>query len=68
MRGFNKKLFLIYLLLSQGVAKANWQSLYEEFEEFESVNTIQPVNNSGVPIEIIRNDIDDTASEQLNLF
>ena len=40
----------------------------EEFEEFESVNTIQPVNNSGVPIEIIRNDIDESNSEQLNLF
>ena len=38
MRGFNKKLFLIYLLLSQGVAKANWQSLYEEFEEFDNKN------------------------------
>jgi topoisomerase-4 subunit A len=40
----------------------------EEFEEFESVNTVQPVDNSGVPIEIIRNDIDESNSEQLNLF
>ncbi len=38
IRGFNKKLFLLYCLLSQGVAKANWQSLYEEFEVSDNKN------------------------------
>ena len=40
----------------------------EEFEEVESVNTVIPVDNSGTPIEIIRNDVDESQSEQLNLF
>ena len=40
----------------------------EEFEEFESVNTVKPVDNSGTPIEIIRHDVDDANTEQLNLF
>jgi topoisomerase-4 subunit A len=40
----------------------------EEFEDIESEEVVKPVNNSGTPIEIIRNDIDDTNSEQLNLF
>ena len=34
----------------------------------EEVEVVKPVNNSGTPIEIIRNDIDDTNTEQLNLF
>ena len=34
----------------------------------ETTNVVKPVDNSGTPIEIIRNDIDDSASEQLNLF
>ena len=29
---------------------------------------VKPVNNSGTPIEIVRNDIDESNSEQLNLF
>jgi topoisomerase-4 subunit A len=40
----------------------------EEFEDIESEEIVKPVNNSGAPIEIIRNDIDDSSSEQLNLF
>ena len=40
----------------------------EETPDMEQFNTVKPVDNSGTPIEIIRNDIDDTASEQLNLF
>ena len=39
----------------------------EEVAE-EEVEVVKPVNNSGTPIEIIRNDIDDTNTEQLNLF
>ena len=34
----------------------------------ETSNTILPVDNSGTPIEIVRNDIDESNSEQLNLF
>jgi topoisomerase-4 subunit A len=34
----------------------------------EEIEVVKPVNNSGTPIEIIRNDIDDTNTEQLNLF
>ena len=34
----------------------------------EEVEVVKPVNNSGTPIEIIRNDIDESNSEQLNLF
>ncbi|MBR6655504.1 MAG: DNA gyrase/topoisomerase IV subunit A [Alistipes sp.] len=48
---------------------------FEEVEEVEEVeekpaptNVVKPVNNSGTPIEIIRNDIDESKSEQLNLF
>ena len=42
----------------------------EEIVEVDSVvvNTIQPVDNSGTPIEIVRNDIDESSTEQLNLF
>ena len=42
----------------------------EEVEEKTAapINTVKPVNNSGTPIEIIRNDIDESKSEQLNLF
>ncbi len=42
----------------------------EEIIEVEpvTVNTVKPVDNSGTPIEIVRNDIDETNSEQLNLF
>ena len=41
----------------------------EEVEETATpINTVKPVNNSGTPIEIIRNDIDESKSEQLNLF
>ena len=41
----------------------------EEVEETAApINTVKPVNNSGTPIEIIRNDIDESKSEQLNLF
>ena len=38
----------------------------EVAEETEEV--VKPVDNSGTPIEIIRNDVDDSSSEQLNLF
>ena len=40
----------------------------EEFEDIESEEVVKPVNNSGTPIEIIRNDVDESESEQLNLF
>jgi topoisomerase-4 subunit A len=42
----------------------------EEIIEVDSVvvNTIQPVDNSGTPIEIVRNDVDESSTEQLNLF
>lgn len=36
--GFSKKLLLIYCLLSQGIARANWQSLYDEFEKSDNKN------------------------------
>jgi topoisomerase-4 subunit A len=36
--------------------------------EFDTVNTVKPIDNSDTPIEIIRNDIDEGTSEQLNLF
>ena len=32
------------------------------------INTVKPIDNSGTPIEIVRNDIDESKSEQLNLF
>lgn len=38
MRGFSKKLFFISLLLSQNVTKADWLSLYEEFEKSDNKN------------------------------
>lgn len=38
-----------------------------EVEE-EKMTVVQPVDNSGTPIEIIRNDIDEGNTEQLNLF
>ncbi len=51
------------------------EPMVEPFEEVEEVeekpaptNVVKPVNNSGTPIEIIRNDIDESKSEQLNLF
>ena len=34
----------------------------------EATEVIKPVNNSGTPIEIVRNEIDESNSEQLNLF
>ena len=34
----------------------------------EKAEVVKPVNNSGTPIEIVRNDIDESNSEQLNLF
>ena len=34
----------------------------------EEVEVVKPVNNSGTPIEILRNDVDESVSEQLNLF
>ena len=37
-------------------------------ESTEAVEEIRTVNNGGTPIEIIRNDVDDSESEQLNLF
>jgi topoisomerase-4 subunit A len=37
-------------------------------ETTADVEEVRPVNNSGTPIEIIRNDVDDSESEQLNLF
>jgi len=40
----------------------------EEISEEEVTEVVKPVNNSGTPIEIVRNDIDETNSEQLNLF
>ncbi|MBR3678457.1 MAG: DNA gyrase/topoisomerase IV subunit A, partial [Alistipes sp.] len=40
----------------------------EALETTAPINTVKPVNNSGTPIEIIRNDIDESNSEQLNLF
>ena len=40
----------------------------DEVVEEEAVEVIKPVNNSGTPIEIVRNDIDESNSEQLNLF
>ena len=40
----------------------------EEVEDIAAEEVIKPVNNSGTPIEIVRNDIDETNSEQLNLF
>ena len=41
----------------------------ESIEEVvPAVETIIPVDNSGTPIEIIRNDVDEAATEQLNLF
>jgi topoisomerase-4 subunit A len=39
-----------------------------DVEEVAPVNTVKPVNNSGTPIEIIRNNVDEGTSEQLNLF
>ena len=44
------------------------EPIEEMVEESEIANAIEPVDNSGTPIEIIRNDVDDTISEQLNLF
>ena len=44
-----------------------YDEVVEEVAE-EEVEVVKPVNNSGTPIEIIRNDIDDTNTEQLNLF
>ena len=40
----------------------------EEISEEEAAEVVKPVNNSGTPIEIVRNDIDESNSEQLNLF
>ena len=40
----------------------------DEVVEEEAVEVIKPVNNSGTPIEIVRNNIDESNSEQLNLF
>jgi len=40
----------------------------EEVSEEEVAEIVKPVNNSGTPIEIVRNDIDESNSEQLNLF
>jgi topoisomerase-4 subunit A len=34
----------------------------------DTVGAFNPIDNSGTPIEIIRNDIDESNSEQLNLF
>ena len=39
-----------------------------QVEDVAAEEVIKPVNNSGTPIEIVRNDIDETNSEQLNLF
>ena len=36
--------------------------------EEEATEVVAPVDNSNTPIEIIRNDVDDSQSEQLNLF
>ena len=44
------------------------ESVVDVVEESEPVNTVKSVNNSGTPIEIIRNDIDESKTEQLNLF
>ena len=40
----------------------------DEVVEEEAAEIVKPVNNSGTPIEIVRNDIDESNSEQLNLF
>ena len=40
----------------------------DEVVEEEAMEIVKPVNNSGTPIEIVRNDIDESNSEQLNLF
>ena len=40
----------------------------ENIDEVEETSVITPVNNSGTPLEIIRNDVDEGNSEQLNLF
>ena len=40
----------------------------ENVVDIEDVEDAQSVDNSNTPIEIIRNDVDDSASEQLNLF
>ena len=40
----------------------------EPIEEVEPLNTVKPVDNSGTPLEIIRHDVDEGTSEQLNLF
>ena len=40
----------------------------EDFEDIAAEEVVKPVNNSGTPIEIVRNDIDESNSEQLNLF
>ena len=42
----------------------------EQIEEIaeEEIEVVKPVNNSGTPIEIVRNNIDESNSEQLNLF
>ena len=43
------------------------EDIVEETVE-EVVEVVKPVNNSGTPIEIVRNEIDESNSEQLNLF
>ena len=40
----------------------------ESTEDIAEDEVIIPVDNSGTPIEIIRNDVDENESEQLNLF
>ena len=40
----------------------------ESIEDIAEDAVIIPVDNSGTPIEIIRNDVDENESEQLNLF
>ena len=40
----------------------------ESTEDIAEDTVIIPVDNSGTPIEIIRNDVDENESEQLNLF
>ena len=51
-----------------GLEEATTEPTEEVLETTAPINTVKPVNNSGTPIEIIRNDIDESNSEQLNLF
>ena len=48
IRGFNRKIFFICFLFSQGVVKANWESLYEEYEHSDNRNLyLYPIDING---------------------